>query len=112
MNGIQGAGGPRGFGIGGLGAGGLGGPGALGRGAGAQAAGASSFGETLQRALGEVEALQGEARDAVGAFLRGEPVEMHEVMAAAEEAGLALELLIEIRNKLIDAYRSVIQMQS
>ena len=33
-------------------------------------------------------------------------------MAATEEAGIALEMLIEIRNKLTEAYRSVIQMQS
>jgi flagellar hook-basal body complex protein FliE len=46
------------------------------------------------------------------AFLRGEPVELHEVMAATEEAGIALEMLIEIRNKVTDAYRTIINMQS
>ena len=45
-------------------------------------------------------------------FLRGEPIELHEVMAATEEAGIALDMLIEIRNKLTEAYRSVVQMQS
>ena len=71
-----------------------------------------SFSETLQQALGDVSQLQTEARDMIGAFVRGEPVEIHEVMTAAEEAGIALEMLIEIRNKLADAYRSVVQMQS
>ena len=71
----------------------------------------SSFADTLQGALGEVSELQNEARDAIGAFLRGDPIEIHEVMAAAEEAGIALEILIEIRNKLTEAYRSVVQMQ-
>jgi flagellar hook-basal body complex protein FliE len=33
-------------------------------------------------------------------------------MAASEEAGLALDLLIEMRNKVVEAYRSVISMQS
>jgi flagellar hook-basal body complex protein FliE len=70
-----------------------------------------SFGDVLKDALGEVSQLQDNARDAIGAFLRGEPVELHEVMAATEEAGIALELLIEIRNKLTEAYRSVINMQ-
>ncbi len=70
-----------------------------------------SFADVLEDALGEVSELQDEARDAVGAFLRGEPVELHQVMAATEEAGIALELLIEIRNKLTEAYRSVINMQ-
>lgn len=70
-----------------------------------------SFADVLDNALGEVSQLQDNARDAVGAFLRGEPVELHQVMAATEEAGIALELLIEIRNKLTEAYRSVISMQ-
>jgi flagellar hook-basal body complex protein FliE len=70
-----------------------------------------SFVDSLKQALGEVSALQGEAKDAIGAFLRGEPVELHQVMAATEEAGIALEMLIEIRNKITEAYRAVINMQ-
>ena len=73
--------------------------------------GQSSFAETLKAALGDVSELQARAQDSIGAFLRGEPVEIHEVMAAAEEAGIALEMLIEIRNKLTEAYRTVSQMQ-
>ncbi len=73
--------------------------------------GNESFGDVLKNALGEVSQLQDNARDAIGSFLRGEPVELHDVMAATEEAGIALDMLIEIRNKLTDAYRSVINMQ-
>lgn len=69
------------------------------------------FGEVLGRALGQVDTLRAEASDAIHAFVRGEPVELHQVMAAAEEAGLALELLVEMRNKLTDAYRTVMSMQ-
>ena len=71
----------------------------------------ASFSDVLKDALGQVDQLQADAKDAVGSFLRGEAVELHEVMAATEEAGIALELLIEIRNKLTEAYRSVINMQ-
>ncbi|NJD20567.1 MAG: flagellar hook-basal body complex protein FliE [Gemmatimonadetes bacterium] len=74
--------------------------------------GDTSFGETLQGFLHEVSSMRAEASDAIGAFVRGEPVEIHQVMAAAEEAGIALDMLIEIRNKLADAYRAVMQMQS
>ena len=73
--------------------------------------GRTSFADTLKAALGEVSELQAQAQDSIGAFLRGEPVEIHEVMAAAEEAGIALEMLIEIRNKLTEAYRTISQMQ-
>ncbi len=74
--------------------------------------GGSTFADTLRDALGEVASLQTEAQDTIGAFLRGEPVETHRVMAAAEEAGIALEMLIEIRNKITEAYRAVMQMQT
>jgi flagellar hook-basal body complex protein FliE len=71
-----------------------------------------SFASTLEKALGQVSELQADAKDAISAFLRGEPVEVHEVMAAAEEAGIALEMLIEVRNKFTEAYRTVINMQT
>jgi flagellar hook-basal body complex protein FliE len=71
-----------------------------------------SFADTLEKALGDVSELQTTAQDTISAFLRGDPVEVHEVMAATEEAGIALEMLIEVRNKLTEAYRTVISMQS
>jgi flagellar hook-basal body complex protein FliE len=71
-----------------------------------------SFGDTLKQALAEVSGAQDNATEQVGRFLRGEHVELHQVMAATEEAGIALEMLIEIRNKFTEAYRSVINMQN
>ena len=71
----------------------------------------ASFGDTLKKALAEVSDSQDNAKEQVGAFLRGEPVELHQVMAATEEAGIALEMLIEVRNKFTEAYRTVINMQ-
>jgi len=73
--------------------------------------GGSSFGDTLKSALGDIVQTQDAANDSIGAFLRGEDVELHQVMAAAEEAGIALEMLIEVRNKIVDAYRTLTQMQ-
>ena len=73
---------------------------------------ASSFKDTLANALGEVQGMQDDASDAIEAFLRGDPVELHDVMAAVEEAGLALEMLIEVRNRVINAYRTVVNMQT
>lgn len=71
-----------------------------------------AFGETLTRALNEVSGAQERSADMTGAFIRGEPVELHQVTAAAEEASLSLELLVEVRNKFAEAYRTVINMQS
>lgn len=68
------------------------------------------FADVLKRTLGDASALQDEARSTIEAFLRGEPVDLHQVMAASEEASIALELLVEMRNKLTDAYRTLMNM--
>jgi flagellar hook-basal body complex protein FliE len=76
------------------------------------AADGGSFGDTLKNALEQVSATQDTARGTVNSFLRGEAVELHQVMAATEEAGIALEMMIEVRNKVMEAYRTLINMQS
>ena len=70
-----------------------------------------SFSDTLKGALGDIVETQDAANDAIGSFLRGDDVELHQVMAAAEEAGIAIEMLVEVRNKIVDAYRTLTQMQ-
>lgn len=70
-----------------------------------------SFGDAMKDAISNVSRLQDDAKDVITAFVQGEPVELHDVMAAVEEANISLELLVEIRNKLTDAYRAVINMQ-
>jgi flagellar hook-basal body complex protein FliE len=74
--------------------------------------GGTGFSDTLKRIIGEASELQVESRNAIDSFVRGDPIEIHQVMAAVEEAGIALELLIEIRNRMTEAYRTVIQMQN
>lgn len=84
----------------------------LGKGQSKSPAGGSSFADTLTRAVNDVSDAQDRSSDMVQRFLRGEPVELHQVMAATEEAGIALDLLVELRNKVTDAYRTLINMQS
>lgn len=72
----------------------------------------SSFGDTLTKAINQVSDAQDNSAELVQKFIRGEPVELHQVMAASEEAGIALEMMVELRNKFTDAYRALINMQS
>ena len=72
----------------------------------------NGFGETLTRALNEISDARDRSGELTRRFAAGENVELHEVMAATEEAGIALDMLIELRNKAVEAYRSVIAMQS
>ena len=78
--------------------------------AGGEAGG--SFGDVLTSAINQVSMAQERSADLTGAFLRGENVEIHQVMAASEEAGISLEMMIEVRNKFAEAYRTLINMQS
>lgn len=71
-----------------------------------------SFKDTFTRALNEVSDTRERGAELAQRFANGEQVELHSVMAASEEAGLALDLAIEMRNKVVEAYRSLINMQS
>ena len=71
----------------------------------------ASFGETLNKAITDVNTLQQEAGDAVKKMVAGEQVDIHDVMIAAEKARTSFDLLMEIRNKTIDMYRELMRMQ-
>lgn len=71
-----------------------------------------AFGDVLTRVVNEVSAAQDTSAETTQRFLNGENVELHQVMSAASEAGIALDTLIELRNKVVDAYRTVMSMQS
>ncbi len=71
----------------------------------------ASFGQTLERAMADVNALQNEAGKAVEKMVVGETVDLHEVMVAVEKAKTSFDLLMEIRNKALDAYREIMRMQ-
>jgi flagellar hook-basal body complex protein FliE len=72
---------------------------------------AQSFGDTLKSFVGEVSAQQDASAELRDRFLRGEQVELHQVMAAGEEATLSLELMVALRDKVTEAYRTLISMQ-
>ena len=72
-----------------------------------------TFAETLADALGDVSRVQDKTRNVIEDFIRGDrEVPLHELMAASEEASLSLELLVEMRNKLTEAYRALMNMQT
>ena len=70
-----------------------------------------SFVDQLQSALGEVQNLRADKDEMVDAMVRGEVTEVHDVMIAAKEAQLAFELLLEVRNKLLEGYQELMRMQ-
>ncbi len=69
-----------------------------------------AFSDMLSDLVESVNTLQNESGQTQQAFLAGEPVELHQMMIKAEEAGVAMDLLLEIRNKLLTAYNDIIKM--
>lgn len=75
------------------------------------AAGGRDFKTILLESLDEVNRLQDEADQGVQRLLTGETQNVAEVITAVNKAGIAFDLLMEVRNKLSDAYREIQQMQ-
>ncbi|UCE60341.1 MAG: flagellar hook-basal body complex protein FliE [Phycisphaerales bacterium] len=69
------------------------------------------FKTILLDSLNEVNRLQDEADQGVQRLLTGETDNVAEVFAAANKAGVAFDLLMEVRNKLTDAYEEIKQMR-
>jgi flagellar hook-basal body complex protein FliE len=69
-----------------------------------------SFADTLKSACGEVNELQLDGARQLERLTAGEDVDLHQVMVAAEEASLAFDLMMEIRNKLLEAYQEIQRM--
>ncbi len=80
-------------------------------GPGADAAARTSFADTLRNALGEVNRLQGERDETVRAMVSGTVTDSHEVLVAAEESQLAFELMLEVRNRLLESYQEIMRLQ-
>jgi flagellar hook-basal body complex protein FliE len=70
-----------------------------------------SFAQQLQNAVQNVEQAQVERDMSVEDMVSGEVIEAHDVMIAAEEAQLTFELMLEVRNKLLESYNQIMQMQ-
>ncbi len=70
-----------------------------------------SFNDLLKEQIGKVDQLQKEAGLAIESLAMGNTDNVTEVMAAVEKAGIAFKMLMQIRNKLMDAYREVSRMQ-
>ncbi|MDL1956460.1 MAG: flagellar hook-basal body complex protein FliE [Candidatus Desulfofervidus auxilii] len=70
----------------------------------------SSFGEILKTYLQKVNAEQKIADEMINRFLAGE-ADIHQVMIALEKAELSFQLMMQVRNKLIEAYHEIMRMQ-
>lgn len=70
-----------------------------------------SFAQYMHEQIGKVNAQQLEANDAIQKLATGEADNPGEVMAAVKKSEIAFSMLLEVRNKLQEAYMDVMRMQ-
>ncbi len=78
-----------------------------------KSAGASGddFAQTLMDALKDVNKSQQDADGLRNSFLAGQPVEPQDLMIAMEKASTAMQLTMQVRNKMLEAYQEISRMQ-
>lgn len=72
---------------------------------------APSFSETLQAAFDRINQMQLDSAELARQFATGETDDLVQVVTAAEEASVALQLAVQVRNKVVEAYQEIIRMQ-
>ncbi len=73
--------------------------------------GLDQFAKLIAGQVSEVNAMQSGADDLVHQMLTGQDVNQAEVLTAVQKADLAFRMMLQVRNKLIEAYRELQQIQ-
>jgi len=73
--------------------------------------GGSAFQSALTDAISQVEKFGNNADASINSFLSGEGEELHDMALKVQEASLSFDLFLQVRNKIISAYQSVMSMQ-
>ena len=70
----------------------------------------SSFGELLNSAVDNVNSAQKQAGDLSNAFLRGETQDLVRVMVSMQKANVSFQALLQARNRMVSAYKDIMNM--
>lgn len=69
------------------------------------------FSDVINNAINEVNNSQVNANNKIEALIKGEDVTMHEVMLSIQESQMSMQLMLEVRNKIVEAYKEVNSVQ-
>ena len=73
--------------------------------------GKGDFGSLLKSSIAQVNSLQQQADTAITALASGERASLHDTMIAMEKADISFRLMMQVRNKIVDAYQEIMRMQ-
>lgn len=69
-----------------------------------------SFSEVLQNSIEQVNEYQVQADTAIKELVAGRTKNIHETMLTIERADTSLKLMMQVRNKILDAYKEIMKM--
>jgi flagellar hook-basal body complex protein FliE len=69
------------------------------------------FGDTLKDAIRQVNDLSDDSDQKVTELVQGDRQDVHNVMIAVEKADIAFQLMMQVRNKIVNAYQEVSKLQ-
>lgn len=69
------------------------------------------FEEYIEKGIAKVNESQVTANNKIESLIKGEDVSMHEVMLSIQESQMSMQLMLEVRNKLYDAYQELNRVQ-
>lgn len=70
----------------------------------------ADFSSTLKSAMDQISQLQSDAQSKVAGMLNGNGDDIHSAMLAVEKANLSFEMMVQVRNKIVQAYQTISQM--
>ena len=79
-----------------------------------QSAGAeksSGFGEVLKDAISTVNELQKQSDQDIQKLMTGESTDLHTTVIAMQKADLSFQMMMQVRNKIVQAYQEIMRMQ-
>jgi flagellar hook-basal body complex protein FliE len=71
-----------------------------------------SFNDVLKKAIEDVDGLEKEADQAVQDLVSGGETNLHEAMIALQKADVSFKVLMEVRDKIVSAYKEIMRMQA
>jgi len=71
----------------------------------------ASFADSLKDAVSDVDNLSLDARYKVSSLIENSGADVHDAMIAVEKADLSFQLMLQVRNKVVQAYQQIAGMQ-
>ncbi len=71
----------------------------------------ASFGDVLKTAISTVNEVQKQSDLEIQKLMTGESQDLHTTMIAVQKADLSFQMMMQVRNKIVQAYQEIMRMQ-